>query len=106
LRDLFHQAPSLLIISHPLTDALLHSLRDMDHLSLLSHPEGEIKAGMEFASRALATRLSTLPMHRDQTATQERLFMKDLGETGTCFSFGIRQGVSVVQEITPFLSDI
>jgi hypothetical protein len=41
----------------------------MDHLSLLSHPEGEIKAGMEFASRALATRLSTLPMHEDQAAT-------------------------------------
>jgi hypothetical protein len=90
--------PSFLIIGDPLPDALLHSLRDMDHLSLLSHPDGEIKARVELASGALATRFSASPLHGDQTATQERLVVKDLHQTRSCFSFEIRQVVSVSQK--------
>ena len=61
--------PSFLIVGYPLTDRLFHSVRDMDHLSFLAHPDGEIKARVKFASGAPATRFSAGPLHGDQTAT-------------------------------------
>jgi hypothetical protein len=72
----------------------------MDHLSLSSHPYGEIKAGVEFASRALATRFSAGPLHGDQAATEERLLVEYLGEAGAGFAFGIRQVVSGAHKVT------
>ena len=52
----------------------------MDHLSLLSHSDGEIEAGVKLASGALASQFPTGPLHSDQTAAKERLLMKDLGQ--------------------------
>jgi hypothetical protein len=78
-RDLLHQVPSFLVIGNPLTDRLLHGLRDMDHLSLPSHPQGKVKTRMKLASGALAARLAAAPLHADQAATEERLLVKDLG---------------------------
>ena len=89
LRDLLHQVPSFLIIGNPLTDRLLHGLRDMDHLSLPSDPEGQVKARMKFAAGALAAGFPAGPLHGNQTATEEGLFVKNLGQTGTGPSFGI-----------------
>jgi hypothetical protein len=54
----------------------------MDHLSLFSHPEGQIKARMKLAPGALAARLSTGALHGDEAAAEERLIMKDLGQAG------------------------
>jgi len=54
----------------------------MDHLSLPSHPEGEIKTWMKLASGAFAAGLAAGSLHRDQTATEERLLVKNLGESG------------------------
>jgi hypothetical protein len=51
----------------------------MDHLSLPSHPEGEIKTRMKLASGALAAGLSTGSLHADQAAAEEGLIVKDLG---------------------------
>jgi hypothetical protein len=66
----------------------------MDHLSLLSHPEGQIKARMKFTAGALAARLSTGALHGDEAATEEGLFVKDLGETGSSPTFRIGQVAS------------
>jgi hypothetical protein len=62
----------------------------MDHLSLASDPQGEVKAWVKLATGALATGLSAGPLHGDETATEEGVSMKDLGETGSSPSFGIR----------------
>jgi hypothetical protein len=94
LRDLLHQAPSFLVIGNPLTDWLLHGLRDMDHLSLSAHPQGHVKAGMKFAPGALAARFSAGSLHRDQAAKDKGVFVKDLGETGASSPFRIGQMVS------------
>lgn len=80
-RDLLHQVPSLLIIGNPLTDVLFHGLGDMDHLSLPTHPQSKIKTWVKLASGALAARLTAGALHGDQAATEERLFVKDLGES-------------------------
>lgn len=94
LRDLLHQLPSFLIIGNPLTDRLFHGLRDMDHLSLFSDSQGEIKAGMELASGALAAGLSAGSLHRDETAQDKGLLVKDLGEAGASPPFRIGQVAS------------
>jgi len=60
--------PSFQIIGNPSTDWLLHGLRDMDHLSLSTHPQGQVKAGMKLASVALAAGLSAGSLHRDEAA--------------------------------------
>jgi hypothetical protein len=90
LRDLLHQVPSFHIIGNPLTDRLLHGLRDMDHLSLSAHPEGQVKAGMKLAPGALAAGLSAGSLHRDEAAEDKGLFVKDLGEAGASPPFWIR----------------
>jgi hypothetical protein len=73
----------------------------MDHLSLFSYPEGQIKAWMKFAPGALAARLPTGPLHGDEAATEERLFMEDLGETGSSPTFWIGQVASRAHEESP-----
>jgi len=74
--------PSFLIIGDPLTDCLFHGLRDMEHLSLPSYPEGKVKTSVKLASGAFAARLTTSPLHGDDAATEERLLVKDLGQAG------------------------
>jgi hypothetical protein len=66
----------------------------MDHLTLLSHPERQIKARVKFASSALAAGFPTSPLHADEAATEEGLFVKDLGETGPSPTFRIGQVAS------------
>jgi hypothetical protein len=82
LRDLLHQAPGFLVIGNPLTDRLLHGLRDMDHLSLSGHPESQVKAGMKLAPAAFAAGFSAGSLHRDETAEDKGFFVKDLREAG------------------------
>lgn len=94
LRDLLHQVPSFLIIGNPLTDPRFHGLRDIDHLSLFSDSQGQIKAGMELASGALAAGLSAGSLHRDETAQDKGLFVKDLGEAGASPPFRVGQVAS------------
>jgi hypothetical protein len=73
----------------------------MDHLSLFSHPEGQIKARMKLAPGALAAGLPTGPLHGNQAAAEEGLFMKDLGETGSSPTFRIGQVASRAHEGSP-----
>jgi hypothetical protein len=73
----------------------------MDHLSLFSHPEGQIKAGMKLASGALAAGLPTGALHRDEAAAEEGLFVKDLGETGPSPTFRVGQVASRAHEESP-----
>jgi hypothetical protein len=87
--DLLHQPPRFLIIRNPLSDSLFHGLRNMDHLSLSSHPQGKVKTWVKLASGALAARLATGPLHGDQATTKEGLFVKELGESGPGPSFWI-----------------
>jgi hypothetical protein len=61
----------------------------MDHLSLPSHPEGKVKTRVKIASGALTAGLATDPLHGNEAATEERLFVKELGESGPCPSFWI-----------------
>jgi len=63
--------PSLLIIGNPLTDRLFHALRDMDHLSLFSYSESQIKAWMKLAPGALAARLATGALHGHEATAEE-----------------------------------
>ncbi|MBM3136242.1 MAG: hypothetical protein FJZ89_13370 [Chloroflexi bacterium] len=100
-RDLFHQVPSFLIIGNPLTDGLFHGLRDMDHLSLPTHPQSKIEAWVEFASGTFAARLTAGPLHGDEAAAEEGLFMEDLGETGSSPTFRIGQVASGTHEESP-----
>jgi hypothetical protein len=89
LRDLLHQVPSFLIIGNPLTDRLFHALRDMDHLSLLSYSESQIKAWMKLTAVTFAAGLSAGSLHRDEAAQDKGLFVKDLGEAGASPPFWI-----------------
>ena len=89
LRDLLHQVPSFLIIGNPLMDRLFHALRDMNHLSLSSYPESQIKAWIKFAAATLAAGLSAGSLHRDEAAQDKGLFVKDLGEAGASPPFRI-----------------
>jgi hypothetical protein len=66
----------------------------MDHLSLVSYSQGQIKAGMKLASGALATRLPTGALHRDEATAEEGLIVKDLGQTGPSPTFWIGQVAS------------
>jgi hypothetical protein len=51
----------------------------MDHLSLFSYSESQIKTRMKLAPGALAAGLPTSPLHGNQAAAEEGLFVKDLG---------------------------
>jgi hypothetical protein len=73
----------------------------MDHLSLFSHPKGQIKARMKLAPGALAAGLPTGPLHGNQAAAEEGLFVKDLGETGSSPTFRIGQVASRAHEASP-----
>jgi len=106
LRDLLHQAPSFLIIGNPLADRLLHGLRDVDHPSLSTYPEGQVKAGMKLAPGALAAGLSAGSLHCDQAAEDKGLLVKDLGEAGTGSSFRIGEMASGTHGNYLLLSDI
>jgi hypothetical protein len=73
----------------------------MDHLSFFAHPQGQIKARVKFASGALAAGLPTSPLHGDEAAAEEGLFVKDLGETGSSPTFRIGQVASRTHEDSP-----
>jgi hypothetical protein len=88
-RDLLHQVPSFLIIGNPLTDRPFHALRDMDHLSIFSYSESQIKAWMKLTAVTLAAGLSASSLHRDEAAQDKGLFVKDLGEAGASPPFRI-----------------
>jgi hypothetical protein len=66
----------------------------MDHLSLFSDSQGQIKAGMELASGALAAGLSAGSLHRDEAAQDKGLFVKDLSEARASPPFRIGQVAS------------
>jgi len=59
----------------------------MDHLSLFSHPEGQIKPGVEFPSAAFASGLATDPGHGDQRADEQGPLVEELGEAGAGLAF-------------------
>jgi hypothetical protein len=63
----------------------------MDHLSFSPHPQGEIKARVKFALGTLAAGLSTSPLHANEAATQERVFVNNLGQAGAGSAFRIGQ---------------
>jgi hypothetical protein len=73
----------------------------MDHLSFLTYPQGQIKAGMKLASGALAAGLATSPLHGDEAAAEEGLIVKDLGETGSGPTFRIGQMASRTHKGSP-----
>jgi hypothetical protein len=73
----------------------------MDHLSLFSYPEGQIKAGMELASGALTAELPTSPLHGDEAAAEKGLIVKDLGETGSGPTLRIGQVASRTHQGSP-----
>jgi len=66
----------------------------MDHLSLFSDPESQIKTGVKFASGTLAARLPAGALHGHEAAAEEGLIVKDLSETGPGPPFRIRQMAS------------
>ena len=66
----------------------------MDHLSLLSYSQGQIKAGVKLASGTPAAGLPTGALHGDEAAAEERLIVKDPGETGSSPPFRIGQVAS------------
>jgi hypothetical protein len=66
----------------------------MDHLSLFSYPESQIKTGMKLASGALAPGLPAGALHRDEATAEEGLIVKDLSETGPGPTFWIGQVAS------------
>ncbi len=73
----------------------------MNHLSLFSYPESQIKTGMKLASGALAAGLPTGPLHGHEAATEEGLFVKDLGEAGSSPTFRIGQVASRAHKGSP-----
>jgi hypothetical protein len=73
----------------------------MDHLSLLSYPQSQIKAGVKLASGALAAGFPTSPLHGDEAAAEEGLIVKDLGETGSGPTFRIGQMASRTHKGSP-----
>ena len=66
----------------------------MDHLSLFSDPESQIKTGVKFASGTLAARLPAGALHGHEAAAEQGLIVKDLSETGPRPPFQIRQVAS------------
>ena len=78
----------------------------MDHLSLFSDSQGQIKAGMKLASGALTAGLPTGTLHGDEAAAEKGLIVKDLGETGSSPTFWIGQMASGTHRNHLLLSDI
>jgi len=73
----------------------------MDHLSLFSYTESQIKAWMKFAPGAFAAGFATGALHGDEAAAEEGLIVKDLGEAGTSPSLWIRQMASRAHRGSP-----
>jgi hypothetical protein len=73
----------------------------MDHLSLFSYPEGQIKARMKLAPGTLAAGLPTGALHGDEAAAEEGLLVKDLGQAGSSPTFRIGQVASRAHEESP-----
>jgi hypothetical protein len=73
----------------------------MDHLSLFSYSESQIKTRMKFTPGALAAGLPAGALHGDQATAEEGLFVKDLGETGSSPTFPIGQVASRAHEESP-----
>jgi hypothetical protein len=80
----------------------------MDHLSLFSYSQSQIKTWMKLAPGALAAGLSTGALHGHQAAAEKGLVVKDLGETGPSPTLRIGQVASRAHEGSPpfELSDI
>ena len=72
----------------------------MDHLSFLSHPQGQIKPGVEFPSAAFASGLATDSGHGDETADEERLLVEQFGQAGARLAF-LRGKVATVTHNRP-----
>ena len=73
----------------------------MDHLSLFSYSQGQIKAGMKLASVALTAGLPTGTLHGDEAAAEKGLIVKDLGETGSRPTFWVGQVASRAHKGSP-----
>jgi hypothetical protein len=73
----------------------------MDHLSLFSYTESQIKAWMKLAPGALAARLATGALHGHEATTEEGLIVEDLGEAGTSPSLSIGQMASRAHRGSP-----
>jgi hypothetical protein len=56
---------------------------------------------MKLASGALAAGFPTSPLHGDEAAAEERLSMKDLGETGSSPTFRIGKMASRTHKESP-----
>jgi hypothetical protein len=53
----------------------------MDHLSLFSDSQSNIKTRMKLPPGTLAAGFPAGPLHRDEAAAEEGLLVKDLGES-------------------------
>jgi len=76
----------------------LQKLGDMDHLSLLSHLQGQIKPGVEFPSAASASGLATDSGHGDQRADEQGLLVEELGQARSGPAFLDRQIATVTHD--------
>jgi hypothetical protein len=78
----------------------------MDHLSLFSYSQGQIKTGMKLASGALAAGLPAGALHGDEATAEEGLIVKDLGETGPRPTFRVGQMASRAHGGIPSFRDL
>ncbi len=69
----------------------------MDHLALGSHPEGQVKTGVEFSSAAFASGLATDSGHGDQRADEQGCLVEELGQAGAGLAFLGWQVAALVQ---------
>lgn len=62
----------------------------MDHFATLSDADGQIEAGVGFASEALTSWLTTESMHGDEAATEKELIVEQFGKarSGDTFKAG------------------
>jgi hypothetical protein len=63
----------------------------MDHLSLSCYAQCEVQTRVKLASGTLAARLTAGALHGHEAAAEERLFVKDLSQTGPSPPFRIGQ---------------
>jgi len=59
----------------------------MDHLAFLSHPKGEIEAGVELSLSTFTPGLATDPGHRDQGADEQGFLVDKLGQARSRLAF-------------------
>jgi hypothetical protein len=78
----------------------------MDHLTTLSHTDGQVEPRVEFAPEAFTSRFATDAVHGDETTTEEGLLVEQFSELRAGETLAAWQMATNSHEESPPYADI